>query len=215
MSKIYEELLKDPRWQKIKLEIFQRADWQCEQCRDKTTELHVHHTFYDGRNFGNTLNDSLKCLCKTCHNSEHYKKMRMQRSEEEGLLAKRRCKRILVDECPVVELECKNGGTNFTKISKRGGETDDEFKEKGRSSVEKRRRNGTYLKAALKMMDGMMMEAIPYHLINPEMGNFSTIKRRKILELILIALRFFFPSTSKNLSYGGWCYNFFIPFLSA
>ena len=75
MSKSYAELLKDPRWQKIRLEVFQRADWQCQQCSDKTTELHVHHTFYDGREPWEYPENSLKCLCKTCHNSEHNKKL--------------------------------------------------------------------------------------------------------------------------------------------
>ena len=87
MSKSYEELLKDPRWQKTRLEVLQRANWQCEYCGDEKTELHVHHTFYDGRNPWTYPNDSLKCLCKNCHNSEHSKKDENETIEKEELKA--------------------------------------------------------------------------------------------------------------------------------
>ena len=87
VSKSYEELLKDPRWQKTRLEVFQRADWQCQQCSDKTTELHVHHTFYDGREPWEYPENSLKCLCKNCHNSEHSKKDENETIEKEEVKA--------------------------------------------------------------------------------------------------------------------------------
>ena len=51
MAKSYKKLLKDPRWQKKRLKVLERAGWACEECGDTKTELHVHHTFYDGRLF--------------------------------------------------------------------------------------------------------------------------------------------------------------------
>ena len=45
MGKSYKKLLKDPRWQKKRLKVLERAGWACEECGDTKTELHVHHTF--------------------------------------------------------------------------------------------------------------------------------------------------------------------------
>ena len=42
----YADLLKDPMWQKRRLEVLEDAQWKCEECDDKTTELHVHHKRY-------------------------------------------------------------------------------------------------------------------------------------------------------------------------
>lgn len=42
----YAELLKDPRWQKKRLEILQRDDFKCRICHSKEKELHVHHRRY-------------------------------------------------------------------------------------------------------------------------------------------------------------------------
>lgn len=71
MTGNYAELLKDPRWQKKRLEVFQRANWKCENCGDSKSELHVHHTFYDGREPWEYLESSLVCLCKCCHDDSH------------------------------------------------------------------------------------------------------------------------------------------------
>ena len=42
----YRVLLRDPRWQKKRLEIFQRDRWQCQQCGATQKELQVHHLRY-------------------------------------------------------------------------------------------------------------------------------------------------------------------------
>ena len=73
MKKNYSDLLKDPRWQKKRLEILQRDDFRCQSCDDNTSTLHVHHLKYD-----NDLkpweyeNDDLITLCETCHEAYHY-----------------------------------------------------------------------------------------------------------------------------------------------
>lgn len=71
MAKSYKKLLKDPRWQKKRLKVLERAGWACERCGDTRTELHVHHTFYDGSNPWEYPESSLSCLCKPCHDREH------------------------------------------------------------------------------------------------------------------------------------------------
>jgi hypothetical protein len=45
-EKTYSEKLKDPRWQKKRLEVLQRDDFTCQLCGDAETELHVHHHSY-------------------------------------------------------------------------------------------------------------------------------------------------------------------------
>ena len=42
----YTERLKDPRWQKKRLEIFQRDNFSCRNCKDTATSLTVHHLCY-------------------------------------------------------------------------------------------------------------------------------------------------------------------------
>lgn len=62
---------KDPRWQKLRLEVFQRDDYTCQACYDTENTLHVHHTYYI---YGNDPWDyPLDCfvtLCENCHEVE-------------------------------------------------------------------------------------------------------------------------------------------------
>lgn len=73
MSKSYSEKLKDPRWQKKRLEILERDKYICQECDIRWTEMHVHHKYYkrntepweyDG--------DALVSLCDNCHRQTHY-----------------------------------------------------------------------------------------------------------------------------------------------
>lgn len=66
----YKEQLLDPRWQKKRLEIFNRDKFTCQFCSDTDSTLHIHHTYYDKTY--KTLaweypNHSLKTLCSDCH----------------------------------------------------------------------------------------------------------------------------------------------------
>jgi len=62
----YNTLLRDPRWQKKRLEILQRDNFTCQHCKDTETELHVHHWSYYG-NPWDAPNEQLTTLCKYCH----------------------------------------------------------------------------------------------------------------------------------------------------
>jgi len=66
----YSNLLKDPRWQKKRLEVMQRDNFSCTQCEDKTKTLNVHHIHYiRGNNPWEYPLSGLITLCENCHSS--------------------------------------------------------------------------------------------------------------------------------------------------
>lgn len=71
----YLELLRDPRWQKVRLETMQRAGFACERCGDKETTLNVHHKNYkrDRAPWEYEMNNYV-CLCRDCHEIVHEQK---------------------------------------------------------------------------------------------------------------------------------------------
>jgi len=62
----YSDKLKDPRWQRRRLEVLSRDDFQCQCCGDKEATLHVHHKQYHGNPWDAHM-DSLETLCEVCH----------------------------------------------------------------------------------------------------------------------------------------------------
>lgn len=66
----YAEKLKDPRWQKKRLEILQRDEWKCRRCGNKDKTLHVHHHIYMESDPCNEPSEHLSTLCDDCHESE-------------------------------------------------------------------------------------------------------------------------------------------------
>ena len=67
----YGDKLKDPRWQKRRLEILERDEWTCRACHDKTTTLHVHHRYYEaGAEPWDSPAEALITLCEQCHTLE-------------------------------------------------------------------------------------------------------------------------------------------------
>lgn len=68
MTKPYWQQLLDPRWQKKRLSIFERAQFACEECADKTSTLQVHHLYYEkGKQAWEYPDEALKCVCEDCH----------------------------------------------------------------------------------------------------------------------------------------------------
>jgi hypothetical protein len=67
----YFEKLKDPRWQKKRLEVFELNDWTCTACESKEKTLHVHHKAYkkNAEPWEYDINE-LDCLCESCHQNE-------------------------------------------------------------------------------------------------------------------------------------------------
>jgi hypothetical protein len=71
-KKTYSELLRDPRWQKKRLEVLQFKDWTCESCYAVDVTFHVHHKHYvQGRNPWEYDADQLAVLCEDCHSARH------------------------------------------------------------------------------------------------------------------------------------------------
>jgi len=63
----YSEKLKDPRWQKKRLQIMNRDKFTCKLCGDDETTLNVHHIEYYNGNPWEIDNSKLITLCEHCH----------------------------------------------------------------------------------------------------------------------------------------------------
>lgn len=66
--KNYAQKLRDPRWQKKRLEILSRDNFTCQQCGENSTTQHVHHVSYiaDAEPWDYD-NENFVTLCEGCH----------------------------------------------------------------------------------------------------------------------------------------------------
>lgn len=74
----YAEKLKDPRWQKKRLEILERDKYICQSCGaggyddPKSRRFHVHHIGYEpGVEPWDHPNELMETSCSDCHKEEH------------------------------------------------------------------------------------------------------------------------------------------------
>ncbi len=68
----YSEKLKDPRWQKKRLEILERDNWTCLWCGHKDDTLHVHHVEYiKGKEPWDYDDAYYQTTCNICHSLWH------------------------------------------------------------------------------------------------------------------------------------------------
>jgi hypothetical protein len=73
--KTYAEKLRDPRWQKKRLQIMDAARFECSCCGSKDKTLNVHHNYYEkGKNPWEYDDECLECLCENCHRERHLAK---------------------------------------------------------------------------------------------------------------------------------------------
>lgn len=64
----YSDKLRDPRWQKKRLEVMQRDKFSCCHCGASDKTLNVHHAFYvKNRDVWDYPMFSLVTLCEDCH----------------------------------------------------------------------------------------------------------------------------------------------------
>ncbi len=71
-NKTYSEKLKDPRWQRLRLEVLNRDNFTCRYCGDTKSTLHVHHLYYSKGVEPWEYDDfALMTLCETCHELQH------------------------------------------------------------------------------------------------------------------------------------------------
>lgn len=66
----YAKKLKDPRWQKKRLQVLERDGWACQECGDTEETLHVHHKRYADGDPWDTPDEWLTALCAMCHEAE-------------------------------------------------------------------------------------------------------------------------------------------------
>ena len=77
----YIELLRDPRWQRKRLEILQRDGWACTGCHDTTKTLNVHHKIYrKGAKPWEYDDTDLITLCEDCHEWESLERAALNKS---------------------------------------------------------------------------------------------------------------------------------------
>lgn len=70
-SRSYYEKLKDPRWQKVRLQVFERDNFLCQKCFDDKVTLNVHHRIYIKiRDPWDYPLKYLVTLCEDCHELE-------------------------------------------------------------------------------------------------------------------------------------------------
>lgn len=68
----YSEKLKDPQWQRFRLERLEAANWRCEHCCAGQSFLHVHHnTYHKGRKPWEYPANTMTVLCERCHDEWH------------------------------------------------------------------------------------------------------------------------------------------------
>lgn len=64
----YSEKLKDPRWQRRRLEVLEAANWKCQRCESADKTLHVHHNFYRSKTQPwEYPAHAFAALCEDCH----------------------------------------------------------------------------------------------------------------------------------------------------
>jgi 5-methylcytosine-specific restriction endonuclease McrA len=63
----YSEKLRDPRWQRKRLEILERDNWACLSCGEKTKPLQVHHVAYRKIDPWAYPDELYQTLCEDCH----------------------------------------------------------------------------------------------------------------------------------------------------
>lgn len=64
----YSEKLKDPRWQRRRLEIMQRDGFHCMDCGSEDCSLNVHHLHYlSGKSPWEYPEELLLTVCEDCH----------------------------------------------------------------------------------------------------------------------------------------------------
>lgn len=68
----YAQQLLHPKWQRLRLQVFDAADWACERCDDTEQTLHAHHREYrPGAMAWEYEVEEIACLCSDCHTALH------------------------------------------------------------------------------------------------------------------------------------------------
>lgn len=98
----YKQQLRDPRWQRKRLEALEASGWECCECGSRNNELHVHHYRYSsGTAPWDYPDDCYGVMCNQCHSKWHAAKLHcdrllagfslLQMEQLRGLIAGLRC----------------------------------------------------------------------------------------------------------------------------
>lgn len=66
-SSTYSDKLRDPRWQKLRLRVFERDEFKCLCCGSDDRTLNVHHLIYSKGEPWDAPIETLETLCDPCH----------------------------------------------------------------------------------------------------------------------------------------------------
>lgn len=100
----YSEKLRDPRWQKKRLEIMQRDHFRCRVCHSEEDTLNVHHIVYAAKEPWDSEDDDLVTVCEDCHGVVKHCETAGQRRSFEAILKQAwMCGRVAAGECFMVE----------------------------------------------------------------------------------------------------------------
>ena len=68
----YRDDIRDPRWQRKRLNVMDRDHYTCQLCRSSSNYLNVHHLYYlPGHRIWEYENEALVTLCDDCHSFAH------------------------------------------------------------------------------------------------------------------------------------------------
>lgn len=76
----YAEMLKDPRWQKKRLQILERDNWTCRDTGKTDEQLQVHHCWYAKGPPWETPDEYLLTLCKSAHERRQALELRAKKA---------------------------------------------------------------------------------------------------------------------------------------
>lgn len=97
----YSDKLKDPRWQKKRLQILERDEWSCQWCGNKEATLHVHHQYYEkGAEPWEADEFALTTLCADCHDVHHLMKTPLEKFFFESLRS-----RIITEKAEGIDMD--------------------------------------------------------------------------------------------------------------
>lgn len=116
----YSELLRDPRWQRLRLQVFERDKWTCQKCGETTRTLAVHHKWYtrDKKPWEYDL-DALVTVCEDCHQEEY----KLRPAQESFLLESFRIANIWAADvyefaCAVIEARINCSSVHLPESAK-------------------------------------------------------------------------------------------------
>lgn len=105
----YSEVLKNPQWQRKRLEILQRDKWKCCRCDNGRISLHVHHKQYiAGRKPWEYEDSNFETLCFVCHENEHKPKVNFTHDAKVFLFPKTGELAVICDEIEKLQESIKN-----------------------------------------------------------------------------------------------------------